>query len=221
MSMRHYYEFFDRTVFDPVWSLTWRDFQRQQGSLWAKSKAYKRGCYDGLSLRELICFYIDPEPTPETLEEIIKGRTVQWTVQHSSPQFSFLSELMSHVRGHRSGHYSVSEIQDLGPLISAATHAYFTNEVASPVLLAVLKLHSCTDPGEWVHLPRNRSRTLKELISTTNLWKPIYWWQGKRACVDEEWTNCLAIEGTRRFINFITRAWDENFALGLRGLKCI
>ena len=55
------------------------------------------------------------------------------------------------------------------------------------------------------------SMTLKESISTTNLWKPIYLWQGKRACVDEEWTNCLAIEGTRRFMNFIRRAWDENW----------
>jgi len=215
--MRHSYEFFDRGVFDPVWSLTWRDFQRQHGGRWARRMAYSRGCYDGSSLRGLISFCMGPEPNSETVEEIVEERTVEWTVQHSSGQFYFLSELMSHVRGHRSGHYSVEEIEDVAPLISAATHAYLAHKIAVPVLLAVLKLHRCTDPGEWVSLPRDRRRTLKALTSSIDLWRPIYSWQGKRACVEEEWTNCLAVQGTRHFISFIRRAWDENWLV--TGLK--
>src|SRR5438093_13210717 len=97
MSMLHYYEFFDREIFDSVWALSWRDYQRKYGSRWTKNMRYEPGEYCGRSLRELICFCVEPETSSEMLEDILARRTSRWTIQHSSPQFDFLTEFMCRV----------------------------------------------------------------------------------------------------------------------------
>jgi len=55
------------------------------------------------------------------------------------------------------------------------------------------------------------------LAKCVDLLQPIYSWQGRSAVADEEWPNCLRTAATRRFILFITRAWDENWpVVGLK-----
>jgi hypothetical protein len=213
MSMRHYYDFFDRAFFDPVWRLSWREFQRQHGSRWAANLNYEPGEYSGRSLRELICFSMDPVLSPERLEDILARRTVQWTVRHSGSQYFFLSELMRKVSGYRANLCSAFDFRDISVVISAAVGGYLAGRLPSSDLLAVLKLHGCADPGEWVKLPAGQRKKLVALTSGVDFLKPTYAWQGKDACLDTEWTNCLGLRDTQRFLAFIARAWRENWPL--------
>jgi hypothetical protein len=213
--MRHFYDFFDREFFDPVWPRSWHEFQRKHRSRWATRMNYEPGEYIGRSLRELICFSMEPEPSQELLEDILARRTVKWTVRHSSPQFFLLSEIMHHVPGYRANYCYVGEIpsEDVGVLISAALSGYTSGHITSSVLLAVLKLHSCANPGEWVDLSVMQRKMLAALTSGVDLMKPIYAWQGENACTYEQGTNCLGLRDTQRFMSFIARAWRENWPL--------
>jgi hypothetical protein len=213
--MGHYYEFFDRELFDSLWARSWQQFQRQCGSRWAKRKAYEQGAYYGDSLRGLLAFSIDPEPSPELLEEVLTRRTIRWTVQHSDPQFYVMSEIMHHVPGHQAGLCCLEDVpgEDVGVFISAVIHGYFAGKIGIPTLQAIFKLHSCTDPDEWLSLSTQAKRTLKSMGSVVDFSKPIYAWQGESAVVGEEWANCLAVAGTRRLASFIVRAWDEDWPI--------
>jgi len=211
--MDHYYDFFDRSFFDPIWALSWREFQRQHGSRWATNMKYEPGGYSGRSLRELICFSMDPVLSPEHLEDILARRTVQWTVRHVGGQFFFLSELMRSVPGNRPHLCGVYEVQDVGVVISAAVGGYFAGSLPSSALLAVLKLHGCANPRGWMKLPAGQSKRLAVLTSGVNFLKPTYAWQGEDACLGTQWTNCLGLRDTQRLLAFIARAWSENWPL--------
>ena len=134
--MRHCYDFFDRAFFDPVWMLSWRKFQQKNGSRWATDPNYEPGCYSGRSLRELICFYVDPEPSPKLLEDILARQTVQWTVRHSGSQFFFLSELMRYVPGYRDNLCSACNFRDISVVISAAVGGYLAGHAPPSMAMA-------------------------------------------------------------------------------------
>lgn len=217
--MDHYYEFFDRAFFDSVWALSWCDFQRKHRSRWAMDRNYEPGVYSGRSLRELICFSMEPEPSPELLEDVLARRTIRWTVRRSSPQFFLMSEIMRHVPGSRARICCAFDIpsEDVGVLISAALGGFVAGQLAGPILQAVLKLHGCPDPREWVTLSARERKMLGALTSRVDVLQPIYAWQGESACGDEEWANCLGLADSRRFALFVTRAWRENWPV--TGLK--
>jgi hypothetical protein len=90
----HYY-FFDRSAVDPLWNLSWQDFLRLHGkSRWAKGPDVSDGA---ASLRGLIAFSVEPQPSAREIEEIIRRRTLRWTIQHSSPQFYMMEEIVYNV----------------------------------------------------------------------------------------------------------------------------
>jgi hypothetical protein len=93
--MENYYYFFDRSAVDYVWNLSWREFLRLHGtSRWAKGPDTGDG---SASLRGLIAFSVGPDPAAPEVEDIIRRRTLRWTIQRSSPQFYMMEEIVYHV----------------------------------------------------------------------------------------------------------------------------
>src|ERR1700678_1452534 len=101
MGMEHGYDFFDREAFDPIWRLSWAEFLKKHRTRWASNREYSPGGYSSESLRGLISFSIEPEPSPQEIEDILRRRTIRWTLQHSDTRLYMMSEIMSNVRSLR------------------------------------------------------------------------------------------------------------------------
>ncbi len=211
--MEHSYLFLDRETVDPLWKLSWKEFLRKWGkSRWATAKHFQDG---NSSLRGLIAFGLDPEPSHQDVEQILERRTIRWTIQHSSPQYFVMQEILHHVPDLRGSMVSVSPSHDdSGALIAVGVRAYLQGEIGAQMLWAILKLHSVDDAGEWLRLSKKEKRDLSAVVQpheSHDLGRPIYRWQGSNACEEEEWTNCLNTAATRRFASFVMRAWRENW----------
>src|SRR5437867_3016000 len=62
------YHFFDRAAFDQIWGLSWREFRRRWNrGAWSNKPLSHRGDYSGDSLRDLIAFRVNPEPSNDQL----------------------------------------------------------------------------------------------------------------------------------------------------------
>jgi hypothetical protein len=211
MGMRYCYDFFDRDIFDHVWGLRWKEFQRRYPSQWAMNKSYEPDAYDHESLRGLICFAL-PEPSGEMVEDVIARRTIRWTIQHVSMQAHLMGEVIEHIPGYHKG-YGYVLAANCDPLIATATRALFDGMVGASTIWAVIKLHSLagfsTDPRQWVRLSGKRWQKVHSIITKRDLWRPAYPWQGPNAFSDD--ANWLGVESSRRFIQFIIRAWKENW----------
>jgi hypothetical protein len=210
--MDHYYEFFDRSAFDPIWNLSWVQFLRRYGSSWALNQDYRAGEYTSRSLRELIGFCVDPAPSAEEIENILKHETIRQTVSHSAPQLFMMSCLFSDgLPGMKNRTLYVEATDDVDPLIVAAVDAHLAGRINSATLLAVMKLHCVADLKECVLLSRRDKSALKSVTASKSIWRPIYSWQGEKWLDGEEWANALGVADTRRFIGFVSRAWTENW----------
>ena len=61
--MEFIYHFFDRTACDQLWKMSWKDYLCRWGrTRWARAEPVGEG---NESLRDMISFHIDPEPTAE------------------------------------------------------------------------------------------------------------------------------------------------------------
>jgi hypothetical protein len=76
-SMDHQYTFFDRSYFDEAWNLTWRDFGRSRGSRWFRERKSAIDGYFGKSLRELLSFCIDPQPSAKEIESCLDEERIR------------------------------------------------------------------------------------------------------------------------------------------------
>src|SRR6516162_4386973 len=93
--MDGYYYFFDRSAVDSLWRLSWHEFLRVRGpSRWTAGRDTGDGA---ASLRGLIAFSLDPQPSAMEVEDIIRHRTLRWTIQHSTPQFYVMEEIIYNV----------------------------------------------------------------------------------------------------------------------------
>jgi len=121
------YRFFDRAAFDQIWELPWPEFQRRWNSgPWYRKPLRDRGGYSGESLRGLIAFCVEPEPSDKEIEDILNRRTVRWTVTHSGSQHYFLEEIISNVPRLRHKQFSAVDFadRDFVVLLFAAFDAY-------------------------------------------------------------------------------------------------
>lgn len=139
--MDDYYFFFDRSAVDSLWNLPWREFLRLHGSSpWAKGPETDDG---SASLRGLIAFSVEPETSSIDVEDIIRRCTLRWTIQHSSPQFYVVEEILRNVPRLRKSCASLDLwSNDFTVLLAAAADGYFLGEVPVSELKPVLKLHS-------------------------------------------------------------------------------
>src|SRR5215469_666743 len=124
------YHFFDRAAFDPIWGLSWQEFRRRWNSgPWTHKPLGERGTYNGDSLRDLIAFCVDPEPSDEEIERILSRRTVRWTVTHARSEFYFLEEIISNIPKLQKKQFSavVFADEDYRVLLSAAVDAFLNS----------------------------------------------------------------------------------------------
>jgi hypothetical protein len=124
MGMRHNYTFFDRAATDTIWSLTWKRLLERYSGVWFHSAELERGIYTGKSLRELLAFSIDPEPSDAQMAKILDKSTVAETMRWCHPQFWTMEELISQGLGERSNSCFTVELHDVGGLISVAAGAF-------------------------------------------------------------------------------------------------
>jgi hypothetical protein len=207
--VEHSYQFFDREAFDPVWRLSWTEFLKKYRTRWASSPEYSPpGECDCASLRGLIGFSLAPDPSPEVIEDILKRRTIRWTLQQSGSSLFMMSEIMLRIPSLRRRALEVTVKCDVDSLVAAAVDAYLSRRASVGALRAVLKLH-CVDPGDILRLNRRESTAL-QLAVPDFLREPIYSWLGPY-WLDGQWTNALKVSETRDFVAFVIRAWEGNW----------
>ena len=208
--MNHTFEFFDRAAVDHLWNISWRTLiRRNPQNAWLQSaERVEVGTYDGKSLRGLLTFCI--QQSPKRIETILETRKVADTLKKCTGQFFAMSELMTNALPHSDKFIEYVEIHEVLPLISIAWDAFLLGRISPAILWSVFKLHSLkpTDPSDDSQVA---PRWVRALLPWHRLWDPIYSWQGKRFREDE-WSNCLGLADTRRFISFVQRANKENWA---------
>jgi hypothetical protein len=210
----YYYQFFDRIAFDRLCRLSWREFLQRWGSIpWAKPAAPTGD--GGGSLRDFVAFFVEPEPSPEQVEAILARKTIRWTIQHSTPQFAAMAELMGNVPSFSKHHPWVGYFKrsDFAVLIAAMVDRYLSGRISRAMLWPVFKVHNVADVSGWLRLSRAERAELKNAIFEERLWRPIYRWQGPGFLIGEEWANCLGVADTRRLLSVLDQAWSENWAV--------
>jgi hypothetical protein len=206
--METYYCFFDRSAVDPLWKMSWEVFLR----LYGKHRRGKRSREADVHswLRELIAFSVEPEPSDAEVDDIIRRRTLRWTIQRSSPQFYTMGEIMCGVpRLAKSCAVLGVWANDLSVLLAAAAEAYFRGEVTASGFKSVLKLHY-SKFEDFIRLSRRERSVVRGLMDVDQYAKPIYPWQGETAVLDEEWAGCLGVADTKRFFALVDRLWKQN-----------
>jgi hypothetical protein len=209
--MDDYYFFFDRSKIDSLWSLSWQEFLRLYGrSGWAKGRDTGRG---GDSLRALIAFSIEPKPSAAEVEDIISRHSIRWTIQHSSPQFYTMEEIIYNVASLSAHSVSLDTWpNDFTVLLAAAAEGYFCGEVPVSEFKAVLKLHY-SKFEDFIRLSKRERAVVRQLMGVEEYAKPIYPWQGEAALLDEQWAGCLGVADTRRLFRLVDRCWNQNLEL--------
>jgi hypothetical protein len=206
--METYYCFFDRSAVDPIWRMSWQDFLRLY-SKHHRGKGSREADVDSW-LRELIALSVEPEPSDAEVDDIIRRRTLRWTIQRSSPQFYTMGEIV----------YGVPRLatscvvldvwaNDLSVLLAAAVEGYFRGEVTVSAFKSVLKLHY-SKFEDFIRLSKRERSVVRGLMDVDQYAKPIYSWQGETAILDEEWAGCLGVADTKRFFALVDRLWNRN-----------
>lgn len=210
--MEQVYEFFDSRTFAPVWEMSWADFIRTHRTRWAVNRRYDPGEYQRRSLRELIAFSLNTNPSAEQIEHILNNQTVRWTIRHSTPQLFVISSIISDgLPDLRRATISFETSVEVDCLLAAAVDAYLERRMTRAALRAVMKLHSIAEPSEFLDLTRKEKHVLRDADLSRAMWKPIYAWQGMGWLTDESCANGLAHTDTKRFVDFVIRAWNENW----------
>jgi hypothetical protein len=193
---------------DSLWGLSWHQFLRLYGtSRWARGPHTDNGSD---SLRGLIAFSVDPEPSKAEVEEIIRCRTLRWTIQRSSPQYFVIAEIVYNVPRLRKFYASLDVgANDFTVLLAAAAEGYFRREMRVSGFKAVLKLHY-SKFEDFIRLRKQERSVVQRLMDTGQYAKPIYPWQGENAILNEEWAGCLGVADTRSFFALIERLWKQN-----------
>jgi hypothetical protein len=212
MGMEQAYDFFDREAFDPVWRLSWAEFLKTHRTRWAANRKYSPGEYYNESLRGLISFSIDPQPSSPEIEDILRRRTIRWTLRQSNIRLFTMSEIMSNVPSLRDRVMAFSMKCEIDSLLAAAVDAYLNQRAGVAAFRAVFKLHCVTDPGSFLKLNRHELTTLRVAFPAAfQVQEPIYSWLGPYWDDGEHWTNGLNVAETRTFVAFVIRAWEENW----------
>jgi hypothetical protein len=213
MGMDHYYGFIDRAVVDPLWSLKWKTVVRRYPNKWVNSMVVDPDAYNEASLRELLTFAIDPQPSLPQIERILEKDTLKDTLRRCHPQYWTMWMLLTRLPQFVEAIKGFS-IHDTDDLVNGCVDAYLNHKIAIVDLWPVLKLHS-VKLGEvtapW--LDADARLALRTQLPWKEFWKPVYSWQSTSACRNDNWTNCLSTADTLRFVKLILRAERENWPM--------
>lgn len=161
-----------------------------------------------MSLQGLISSVMEPESTPEEVEDILARRTIRWTLHRCRSKLYLMSDLMTHVRSLR-GHRAHAWMKYLDGQLAAVVDAFFTRRASVAELRAVCKLHNVGKPQDFLELSRPELTVLQKVILAPGR-EPLYPWLGPYWLDGEGWSNALNVTETRSFLAFISRAWEEN-----------
>jgi len=127
MGIEHFYWFIDREVIDPVLEMRWKTFLRKY--------YWDRDC-----LNETLSFAVEPEPDASTISDILKKRSLRWTMKHSSPAYWFLNTVVYHVPALERRCLDVSlyrNLYEIAILDAAAVEGFLEGRISERALWAV------------------------------------------------------------------------------------
>jgi hypothetical protein len=165
---------------------------------------------------------MEPEPSEDDIANIFETKTVAWTLQRTTTmQFFVMSEIIDELSiGSRQKPVCVRSgyLEDCFLLLAAGVEGWVRGTVTGQTLQATLKLHNFTKPSHWLTLPHGLQGKVDRLISPKILARPPYPWRGLNACgsssaADYDGANCLKPQDTKRFLTFLERAWEEDWAV--------
>lgn len=208
--MEHCYEFFDRAAVDCLWHLPWTTILRRHRSDWFHSREREPGVYGGTSLRELLAFAVDPEPSDREIDRILARLTVSETIRRCGSQFWTMDELIHRLLRKPEKAVFSAELGDISGLIAVATRGFLDGRIRTTALWSVAKLHNSW-LSDWLRLSPEQVETVNAALPWQRMNEPIYDWQGEEACTNGEWANCLGVTLTRRFSHFVVTAYRENW----------
>ncbi len=208
----HVYTFFDRAPSDRIWHLSWKTVLRRNQSPWFTSTMLRRGQYDFEkgTLRELLAFSIDPEPSDNQIERILNTLSVAETMKKCHPQFWTMEEIMRRVLNRPAQMMFEVNLRRTSAVTSIATRAFLDKRIMGSTLWAVLKLHN-VQVEDRLRMDAKRARII-EALPWTRIWEPIFNWQDEQACLADESTNCLSVAQTIRLNKFVQQAYRENWS---------
>jgi len=202
MSIEHFYWFVDLSAVDPILQMSWETFLRNYP--WRQQ-----------SLEKFLLFAVETEPNRVTINQILRGRTIRWTMRRATPAYYFLNEIVHHVPGLKSQCPEIWVSKDLDSeiavLLASAVEAFLRSQISQRTLWAVYNLNGADDPQAWLQLSRSECKKVKNALGCGAVEKPIFRWQ-KHECLVEDYRT-LGLADTKRFTNFLLRAWKENWTV--------
>jgi hypothetical protein len=204
MGFCHSYTIFDRGVVDPVWGMSWKEIFRRYPKTRGQISELIQASYRPRGIGS-------DEPSDDELAEIFETRTVVWTLRRSRMQLWLMYWLICTIPALRKHGVTVSThyIEDFVALIAAGIRSFAQGTVTSRTLLAMLHLHAWTPttrPRGWLRVPKQAGVRVDRLRPPKSLLQPVYGWLREW---EDEW-GCLNSADTRRFLEFLERAWEEN-----------
>ena len=209
MSATHIYTLLDKSAAERVCRLHWRKAIQNVRSRWFTSRVFERGGYDFNhgTLRGLIAFSFDPEPTDDEIEQILDSDTIAATMSRCHPQFWTIEEVLRRLNPGQKQTIDV-ELRDLSCLASVMIRAFVERRITASQMWSVVKLHNL-DVTSYVADQALNQRV--EGFPWSSLWRPMFSWQDEDACRGDESTNCLSAVQTRQFCALVERAYREDW----------
>jgi hypothetical protein len=204
MGLEHYYQLLDRSLVDPFVSQTWRGFHKRYG--WTDRTEWETA---GEFLTE---FALEPEPaSPEEVERILAGRTLEWTLRHSSPRLFCLTDgMLVHAPriAKRCPYVEVYPLEEIAILLATAVLEFTERRMTQRAFRVVVALHGGALDPEWLKLPHRQAQILRAALEPSPLPKRVFRWQDP----NDPWNgyHTLGTADTRRFYKFLRQAWDDN-----------
>lgn len=207
MSQDYFIQFIDRAVVDPMLRLSWREYQKRYN-------VNREEMVENFS-------YLPSELSEDEVDFILDNKSVLWTMKTGG--LMFLNAIICSAPHVEKKCPTVNcwdlfgDADSLEPLCSAAMNGFLRNKIDAKTLNAVAviscQVGSCINPSEFLYLTKKHKaiirKALKPLLCSQ---PPIYSWQ---KCTLEEYNNgyitCLGLVDTKRFIHFLTQAWEENW----------
>lgn len=193
MGIEYFYQFIDRAVVDPMLQMNWVDFLREYP--WPRD-----------SLQEFLAFAVEPEPDFDAVSRILDERSLRWTMKRSYPSYYFLHEVIHHAPciKNRCPEFWPESFYEGAVLEATAVEAFIQGRIGKQTLWTVYNMD-----GGWIQLSRAKLTRVRSALDSVAIQKPIFSWQTDN-CLRDGYS-CLRLADTKRFITFLTQAWQENW----------
>lgn len=193
MSNTHVYKIFDREELDHVLAMTWRQYQKQMK--WTARETRHFLLENALS-----------EEYGNNVDAMLSGKTVRQTFRFCDGHFYFLMSLLENMNNYYSVTIPKRNYEFGEEIFSCAALGYQRGELSFPSLLAAFDLHL-----GWVTLDEYLDPAVAAAILELPVKAMLPRLPSAQPGKDCGGGNGLNVADTRRFMTFLTRAWDEDW----------